>query len=220
MNSKAVGEISEANILAEFMNAGYAVSIPFGNNQRYDMIVESVGSDGRLWKVQCKTGRLRDGSIDFPCSNITYGNVRKDYQGQVDIFAVFCVETGRVYLVPAERCGSSSVSIRVSYPKNNQLKTVLWAADCILGDVPSDHFKIGRDDVPDFIVKRRETVGAKEYHERTRKINLTSEELHGMVWSKPIREVAAGLGVSDTAVKKACKRLNVDTPKQGYWLKR
>jgi hypothetical protein len=206
MNSKAVGEVSEANVLAALMTAGYAVSIPFGNNQRYDMVIEKPNGDGNLLKVQCKTGRLYGGAIGFPCANNAYGGVRKDYRGQVDLFAVFCPENSRVYIVPIEKCGVSLTSMRVDY--------------CILGEIPNDHFKVGRDEVPEFAITRSQTVSAKEYHERTRKINLSPEALRALVWSKPIREVASDLGVSDTAVKKACKRLNVETPPQGHWLRK
>lgn len=52
-NSKSVGERSEAAILNWLIQLGYAVSIPFGNNQRYDLIAD----DGKgLIRVQCKTG--------------------------------------------------------------------------------------------------------------------------------------------------------------------
>src|SRR5262249_30713483 len=51
-NTKSIGEVSEAIILAEFLKAGFPVLLPFGDNQRYDMVVE-VG--GRFLRVQCKT---------------------------------------------------------------------------------------------------------------------------------------------------------------------
>lgn len=43
VNTKAIGEISEAVILAEFLRAGFPVLFPFGDNQRYDMVVEANG---------------------------------------------------------------------------------------------------------------------------------------------------------------------------------
>ena len=54
---KVTGERTEALILAKLVTAGYAVSLPFGNNQRYDLIYEDAGV---LKKAQCKTGRLRN----------------------------------------------------------------------------------------------------------------------------------------------------------------
>ena len=46
---------------------------------------------------------------------------------------------------------------------------------------------------------------------------LTREELFGLVWSKPTQQVAKDLGISDTAVAKLCRRLQVPKPPRGYW---
>lgn len=55
---------------------------------------------------------------------------------------------------------------------------------------------------------------------RRTKVSWNKEDLHGLVWSKSIRDVAKDLGVSDAAVHKACKRLGVKKPPQGYWLRK
>ena len=46
---------------------------------------------------------------------------------------------------------------------------------------------------------------------------MSREFLYSLVWSKPTIEVAKILGVSDVAVAKRCKRLNVPKPPRGYW---
>ncbi len=51
-------------VLGALMRAGYFVSIPFGENHRYDLI---AGKDNALYRVQVKTGRLRKGAILFAC---------------------------------------------------------------------------------------------------------------------------------------------------------
>jgi hypothetical protein len=56
VNSKAKGEISEGHAIAQLLTHRYAPSMPFGDNQRYDLIVD----DGeRLWRAQVKTARRR-----------------------------------------------------------------------------------------------------------------------------------------------------------------
>jgi PD-(D/E)XK endonuclease len=85
-------------------DAGYELLVPFGENTRYDLVID----DGKgLCRVQCKTGRLRSGAIRFAtCS--AYGHHRKpttarrSYLGQIDAFAIHCPETGGVYLVSIE----------------------------------------------------------------------------------------------------------------------
>lgn len=47
--------------------------------------------------------------------------------------------------------------------------------------------------------------------------HLSREELFELVWSKPTSEVARELGVSDAAVGKLCRRLQVPKPPRGYW---
>jgi hypothetical protein len=48
---------------------------------------------------------------------------------------------------------------------------------------------------------------------------LTREQLHQLVWSKPIHQLAAEFGLSDVGLAKVCKRLNVPRPGRGYWAK-
>ena len=43
--------------------------------------------------------------------------------------------------------------------------------------------------------------------------------LYDLVWSEPVREVAARFGVSDTALKKQCSSSGIPVPERGYWAK-
>jgi len=45
------------------------------------------------------------------------------------------------------------------------------------------------------------------------------EKLYKEVWAKPVVKVAEQYGVSDVAIHKICKKLNVPTPPLGYWAK-
>lgn len=82
--------------MTSLLAAGYSVSIPWGDNQRYDVIIDDGES---LFKVQTKTGRIRDGSILFDTKN---GPNKIDYQGQIDYFGVYCPDNQKCYLVPIE----------------------------------------------------------------------------------------------------------------------
>ena len=91
-------------------HAGYTLSLPFGENTRYDLIIDD-GSN--LSRVQCKTGRLRGGAIIFPaCSSYAHHRSRefssRDYIGEIEYFAIYCAATNGVYLVPIAKtrlCG-------------------------------------------------------------------------------------------------------------------
>src|SRR5262245_11968822 len=48
-------------------------------------------------------------------------------------------------------------------------------------------------------------------------VELSREQLHQMVWSRPVQEVARGIGVSGVALAKTCRRMGVPVPERGYW---
>jgi len=135
------------------LRVGFAVLVPFGENTRYDLVID----DGaRMLRVQCKTGRLRKGAVLWSmCSN--YGHqknprvVHRDYQGEVDYFGVFCPETQGVYLIPiADVPMRRQGSLRATPPKNNQQKFIRGARQYEIGRVgihASDSFhELGRVD--------------------------------------------------------------------------
>lgn len=128
---KDIGDRSTLAIVLALREAGYSVLMPFGENTRYDLVIER---DGRLHRVQCKTGRLDDGVICFRTSSSYYHHPNpktpsKHYRGQVDYFAVFCPETAGVYLVPIEDLPMEThASLRVDLPRNNQRKRIRMAA--------------------------------------------------------------------------------------------
>ena len=122
-----VGHRSEAAILAELVKRGYRILLPFGVNQRYDLVLDC---DGRLLKVQVKTGRLRDGVIRFSAVSTqsnTNGTRRRHYTGEVDLFIVYCPDNKRVYVIPAREVPRSGMYLRVDPPRNKQTKCVRWA---------------------------------------------------------------------------------------------
>ena len=48
---------------------------------------------------------------------------------------------------------------------------------------------------------------------------ITREQLYDLVWSKPLRDVAPPLNLSDVGLAKLCDRYNVPRPKHGHWLR-
>lgn len=133
-NPKAIGERSQAHIIARFLDVGYNVLTPYGDNTRYDLVIEDA--DGNFYRVQCKTGRSNGEYIEFAPASLyyhtragrtTYGS--RDYRGQVEYFAVYCPKTNGVYLIPVDHAGVSQMFLRLVPTKNNQEKNVRWAKD-------------------------------------------------------------------------------------------
>lgn len=136
-NSKAVGDETEARIILELIAHGYSVSLPFGDNDKYDIIIDDAG---RLYRVQCKTAwRTSPDTIRFN----THSQTTKDgdyhessYSGEIDAFLVRCPETETLYWIDIERAAKRKMSIRstaaIDHPSIN------WAEDYeFTGDIPA-----------------------------------------------------------------------------------
>jgi hypothetical protein len=128
---KDIGDRSQLAVMLALRAAGFAVLIPFGENTRYDLVID----DGRsLARVQCKTGRLFNGAVIWnTCSSYAHHPNPKprklDYQGEIDFFGVYCRETGVVYLVPiADVPVKKQASLRLVPARNFQRKYIRHAA--------------------------------------------------------------------------------------------
>lgn len=124
-NTKEIGDTAVAGVLARLLKKGYAILLPFGDSQRYDLVLDK---NGKFFRVQCKSGRVRNGCIRFNSSSTEWykGHKRKNYKGQVDYFGVYCPELDKSYLVPVDIIGETQGVLRISPPKNNQAKFVRW----------------------------------------------------------------------------------------------
>jgi PD-(D/E)XK endonuclease len=119
---KDVGDRTTLAVMLALRMAGLTVLVPFGENTRYDLVVEDRGN---FLRVQCKTGRFRTGAV---CFNVTssYAHhrsakaARRGYDGEIDCFGVHCPETGGVYLVPIDEVPGSVARLRVDPALNGQ----------------------------------------------------------------------------------------------------
>src|SRR5882757_11324341 len=97
--------------------------MPMTEHERYDLV---LGIAGRLYRVQCKWGSVRDGVIRVRLSSSyhspTRGYVVKTYAAdEIDLVAVHCGDLGRSYLLPRDLfAGRSTVYLRLGPARNNQ----------------------------------------------------------------------------------------------------
>lgn len=139
LTSKQKGNLTELKCLTRFVELGYAVSLPYGENSRYDLIVDY---NGKLLKIQVKTSKLVQGTEENPeCIEFATCSIRYNSEGskriyytkeEIDYFAT--VWENVVYLVPVEEC-SSSKKIRFCLPKNGQRVGITFAEDCTIEKV-------------------------------------------------------------------------------------
>ena len=103
--------------------------MPFGSNHRYDFVLDLAE---RFVRVQCKTGRIRDGVVQFNAQSTRCnrkGAYTRGYAGEIELFAVYCPENERVYAVPIEEATSTVGTLRLSRPVNGQARRIRWAVD-------------------------------------------------------------------------------------------
>jgi hypothetical protein len=129
---KTIGDRTTLAVMAAFEAVGVPFLVPFGENTRYDLVLD-LGTD--LARVQCKTGRLRQGAVRFRTCSYYFHHPNpkrpsRDYIGEVDYFGVYCPETTGVYLIPIQDLQTRhSATLRVDAPRNNQYKRVRFAAE-------------------------------------------------------------------------------------------
>ena len=120
MNSKEIGNLTELQCITALYALGCDVSIPFGNSQKYDLIMDYKGT---LYKVQVKhANEHEDTHFSFKTRwqghNATGYTQTRYTKNDIDFFATFC--KGQLYLIPVEECSGATKTIRYVPPKNNQ----------------------------------------------------------------------------------------------------
>lgn len=121
LTTKQKGILTEEFIKLWFLRKGFSVSVPVGDNDRYDFIVDF---DGKLIRFQCKSGNL---TRTTGCLNFATASLKRDKTGShrtcytktdIDYFCTMHPETEQVYIVPVEDCGNE-FNLRLIPPKNN-----------------------------------------------------------------------------------------------------
>ena len=122
-----------------FMKLGYQVSIPFGEDSRYDFVVDI---NDKLYKIQCKTcsevidneevAAIRFKTVRQSGSRATNWTRTKYEANEIDYLATSY--QGKCYLVPLNEC-SNEKTLRIKLPKNNQTKGISFLKDYELSEV-------------------------------------------------------------------------------------
>lgn len=137
LNPKAIGERSEGIVLAELMKLGCVVLLPFGNNQRYDLVVDE---EGTFVRVQVKTCWWKNGCVGFKTNSVNaFTGQRKTYFGEADVFMVYSEYTGKVYRLPVAEAGSSATHLRVDPIRGGATSGIRWAKDYELARFYGEH---------------------------------------------------------------------------------
>jgi len=132
MNTKHIGDISEAALVVYFLKKGFAVSMSVGENQRYDMIID----DGTLKRIQCKTAKLKEGVLITTVGRVERGDDGKPKKvkytrKEIDGFGIYSpdLDSCYLYLLEDEEIPPGTINLRIDAPKNGHTKHIRWAKD-------------------------------------------------------------------------------------------
>jgi hypothetical protein len=131
MHTKTIGQITEAAVALSLLKPGKTVLTPYGENQRYDLVMEEVSG---FKTIQCKTGRYQNGCIVFNLYSVvrdkeTKKYVKHSYGASVDYYGVYCAELAKVFLVPSAKIGSIEGRLRIDHRLNEGGGLSLWAKE-------------------------------------------------------------------------------------------
>ncbi len=133
LNPNVKGNIAEQAILFEAVKLGVPLLRPVGEHYRWDLAFDIAG---RIWRVQCKWGRLSPDAavvmVKLATNRCTpNGYIRTTYdENEVDLFGIYCGELDRCFLIPGELgAGRKEIWLRLIPSRNNQTSCINLAAD-------------------------------------------------------------------------------------------
>lgn len=131
MHTKNLGVIGELKATAKLIELGYNVFTSVGDNSEIDLIAEK---NGILKKIQVKsTMKVSDsGKMEWVLgkSRLNYKGGYKEHYQYIDAYILYCFENDYLGIINFEDCSNtSSVSLRIETPKNNQTANIRMASD-------------------------------------------------------------------------------------------
>ena len=135
LSSHFIGEISEQIAALAFLKLGYMVSKPLVQSSKYDFIVEI---NHNLYKIQVKTGQLKEESYILFATSTSHTNTKKTINltytsDDVDFFVVVCED--KCYMIPISDCHKRAQRLRIKPTNNSQVNGITFAKDYILEDM-------------------------------------------------------------------------------------
>lgn len=137
MNSKRIGNIGEAKVLAKFVEMGIPIYIPFGDDEKADLVAEF---NGKLNKIQVKTSiKSKNGCSLFDLTSSTAhrtnGGRRKYSNSEIDYFALYSLDRDKIYLMKAPDDPMTAITIRFEDTKSGKKIGVNYESDFLIENV-------------------------------------------------------------------------------------
>lgn len=137
MNSKRIGNIGEAKVLAKFVEMCIPIYIPFGDDEKADLVAEF---NGKLNKIQVKTSiKSKNGCSIFDLTSSTAhrtnGGRRKYSNSEIDYFALYSLDRNKIYLMKAPDNPMTAITIRFEDTKSGKKIGVNYESDFLIENI-------------------------------------------------------------------------------------
>jgi hypothetical protein len=129
-HTKNKGDLGAIRAMADMTEKGWSILLPLTEHAAFDFVAYK---GERFLRVQAKYRTAVNGAIVFPMSTCwadRHGvhSVPIDRDG-IDVFCVYCPDTGACYYVDPKTWGEDNVLLRIDPPRNGQKKRIRWAKD-------------------------------------------------------------------------------------------
>ena len=123
--TKQKGDIAEAYVTFLLKKNGFTVLIPWGEDNRYDLVSEK---NGVFKRIQVKYVSTRNGGLEVAIRSVNNYNIIHYSSKDIDIIAAYSPEQNKVYLIPLNSVKNrSQVKLRLTPTINKQNKYVTMA---------------------------------------------------------------------------------------------
>lgn len=134
MDTKRLGNLGELKALTKFAEYSIPVFIPYGENERVDLLADF---NNKIQRIQVKSSStIVNGAISFNIRSTTVNSVKtKIHQytsDEIDYFVLYSKVTDTCYIIPIEEAPTSIIMLRVTPPANGQIKGIRMEYDYTL----------------------------------------------------------------------------------------
>lgn len=129
-HTKNKGDYGVLKVQLSLFEQGYSILTSMCEHDLFDLVAYR---DGKFSRIQVKYRAASAGKIDVQLAGMwadrNGSHVVPYDKSEIDVLAVYCPDTDQVYYLSVADVTGTSVTIRTSVPKNNQLKGVRMASD-------------------------------------------------------------------------------------------
>ena len=135
-HTKTKGDIGLAQAIADLTAKGWGVLLPLTEHESFDLVAYR---EGRFLRVQVKYRTAVDGAIVVRLAT-TWADrhgvhtVPMDLAA-IDLLCLYCPDTHACYYLDPRALTCKRVHLRVTPPRNYQIKGIAWARDFV--DIPA-----------------------------------------------------------------------------------